>query len=112
MDPSKKAVDKNAVPEYNRSRLETLEPGLAWLWPADGYNPSIPAMHVIIEHDPAKKTTLFLNNEEVDAFYLDNTVKRVDYKVAVTLWRGVHLKDGDNVFEVVEYARTIRRPRG
>jgi uncharacterized repeat protein (TIGR01451 family) len=94
---------KNSMPDYTAASLDNMPESLGWLWPADGYHPSIPAMSFLVRHNPARKTTIILNGEEVDGFYLDNTIKRADYRVAVTLWRGVHLKDGDNLFQVIEY---------
>lgn len=91
------------IPDYTQDWLDTAQPGLEWIWPGTGYHPSIPACNIAIKLDPTKKTVLLLNGEEVDGFFLDSTLKRADYKVALSMWRGVHLIDGDNLFEAVEY---------
>lgn len=101
--PNKDSADKKKMPDYDTAWMEKARPGLAWLWPNEGYHPPIPSTHVAIKRDPAKQLNLFLNGAEVDAFHLDSTTTRPDNRVAVTFWRGIHLADGDNVFEAVEY---------
>ena len=111
----KETEDGKTMPEYTSAWLETVEPGCAWLWPADGCHPAIPATKIAIKHDPGKKLMLALNGEEVDPLNFDGMLKRQDGKVAVSTWRGVNLRDGDNVFEAVEYdqsgAETTRLTR-
>ena len=99
----KDAADRKKMPDYDAAWMEKAQPGLAWLWPYEGYHPPIPAVNAAIKHDPAKQLKLFLNGAEVDAFHLDSTTPRPDNMVSVTFWRGIHLMDGDNVFEAVEY---------
>ncbi len=102
-ETKKPVQDEKKMPEYTPEWLESAEPGFAWLWPGEGYYPAIPATKIAIKHDPAKKLKLFLNGEEVNALYLDGTLKRQDGKVAVSVWRGVNLRDGDNIFEAIQY---------
>jgi uncharacterized repeat protein (TIGR01451 family) len=102
-DQRAKENDGKTMPDYDMDWMEKAQIGLSWLWPAEGYNPPIPSMNIAIKHDPSRPFKLFLNGTEVDAFYLDNTIARQDNKVAVSFWRGVHLTDGDNIFEGVEF---------
>ena len=103
-DQTKKdAADKKKMPDYDAAWMEKARPGLAWLWPNEEYHPPIPSSNVAIKHDPAKKLKLLLNGAEVDAFHRDTTTTRPDNLVEVIFWRGIHLVDGDNVFEAVEY---------
>jgi uncharacterized repeat protein (TIGR01451 family) len=97
------ALNGNKMPEYTKAWIEEAEQGFAWLWPGEGYYPPIPATKIAIKHDPSLKLKLFLNNDEVSALYLDGMLKRQDGKVAVTIWRGVPLLEGDNRLEAVEY---------
>ena len=98
-----KESDGKKMPDYDAAWMEKALPGLSWLWPNEGYHPPIPSLNVAIKHDPAKQLKLQLNGAEVGAFHLDSTTTRPDNRVAVTFWRGVHLLDGDNLFEAVEY---------
>lgn len=101
---TKKAVsDEKKMPEYDQDWLEHAEPGFAWLWPYEGFHPSIPSTKIAIKHDPAKRLKLFLNGEEVSALNSEGTIKRPDNKVAVSLWIGIALKDDDNTFEAIQY---------
>ena len=59
-----------------------------------------------MKHDPRKPIKLLLNGVEVDSLYLDGTVKSDDNRVAVNLWRGVQLEEGDNSFEAVQFDET------
>jgi uncharacterized repeat protein (TIGR01451 family) len=102
-DKQAKEKDSKTMPDYDMDWMEKAQIGLSWLWPSDGYNPPIPSTNIAIKHDPSRRFKLFLNGVEVDAFYLDNTIARQDSRVAISFWRGVHLTDGDNIFEGVEY---------
>ncbi len=102
-DQRAKEKDGKTMPDYDVDWMEKSQIGLSWLWPSEGYHPPIASTNIVIKHDPSKSFKLFLNGEEVDAFYLDNTTARQDNRVAVSFWRGIHLIDGDNLFEGVEY---------
>lgn len=107
--------DEKKMPDYTTAWLEAAGPGFEWLWPGEGHYPSIPATKIAIKHDPTRKLKLLLNGSEVSALYLDGTLKRQDNTVAVSAWRGVHLEEGDNFFEAVQYdengAETARLKR-
>ena len=99
----KAAPDEKTMPEYTTAWVDAAEPGFEWLWPREGYHPSIPATKIAIKHDATHKLKLLLNGSEVNTLYLDGTLKRQDNTVAVSIWRGVHLEEGDNLFEAVQY---------
>jgi uncharacterized repeat protein (TIGR01451 family) len=90
------------MPEFDRNWLETAQPGLNFVWPYNGFYPAIPSAKIAVTHDPQKRLKLLLNGKEVDPLYLDGTKKRSDNQVAVSLWIGIHLRDGDNLFEAIE----------
>lgn len=91
------------MPSFDNTWLDATEPGFEWLWPPDGFHPSIPSIKIAVKHDPVKKLKLLLNQQEVDPLYYDGGMKRKDGKIAVSFWSAVHLVDGDNVLEAVEY---------
>ncbi|MDO8445944.1 MAG: hypothetical protein Q7T53_07585 [Deltaproteobacteria bacterium] len=98
-------IKARTMPEFDSAWLDKAEPGLAFVWPYDGFHPPIPSVKIAVKHDPGKKLRLLMNGEEVDPLYLDGTKKRSDNQAAVSLWIGVHVKDGDNLFEAVEYGQ-------
>ncbi len=98
-----KIIKAGTMPEFNNAWLGKAEPGLDFVWPYDGFHPPIPSVKIAVKHDPGKKLILLLNGKEVDPLYLDGTTKRGDNQIAVSLWIGIHVKDGDNLFEAVEY---------
>ncbi|MBI4746134.1 MAG: OmpA family protein [Deltaproteobacteria bacterium] len=114
-----KAVEKSAaekereerikvrtMPEFDSAWLDKAEPGLAFVWPYDGFHPPIPSVKIAVKHDPEKKLRLLLNGEEVDPIYLDGATKKSDNGIAVSLWIGISVQEGDNLFEAVEYGES------
>jgi uncharacterized repeat protein (TIGR01451 family) len=93
--------DNKTMPDYDAVWIEKAGPGLEWLWPVDGYHPNIASMRIAIKHDPSQKPKLFLNDDVVDILHYEGMIKKSDGTVAISFWRGVHLKDGDNKFELV-----------
>lgn len=100
-----------AMPEFDNHWLEKAQPGLRFAWPYEGYYPSIPSARIAVTHDPQKRLKLLLNGSEVDPLYLDGVKKRGDNQIAVSLWTGVHLLDGDNLFEAIESSADGREER-
>ncbi len=93
--------DNKSMPAYTAAWLDTAEPGTAWLWPPDSDHPAIASTKIAIKHDPSMTVRLLQNGVPVDALYFDGTVKKNDHTVGVSIWRGIHLVDGDNRFELV-----------
>ncbi len=98
-----KKIQKKTMPEFDSAWLNAAKPGLDWAWPQDGYYPPIPSIKIAVKHDPAKSLRLLLNGKEVEAVFLDGTKKRSDNRLAVSLWIGIHINDGENLFEAVQY---------
>ncbi len=103
VDEKDKEIEKETIPEFNWMWMNNAETGLDFVWPPNGYYPPIPSIKAAIKHNPGKELVLLLNGEGVDPLYLDGTTKRDDNRVAVTLWIGIHLEEGDNLLEAVEY---------
>lgn len=95
-------IKPRSMPEIDNALLDSIEPGFGWVWPYEGYYPPIPSTKIAVKHDPGKRIELFLNGERVNPIYFETTLKRKDEKVAMSLWIGLHLKEGDNLFEAVE----------
>ncbi|HTU64910.1 MAG TPA: OmpA family protein [Steroidobacteraceae bacterium] len=76
-----------------------LQPGIKWLFPEDNSSPPIAATKVFIQHAPDQKAELTLNGQPVDALNYDGLQTNDANTVSLSRWRGVHLRDGDNVFQ-------------
>ena len=83
---------------YDDKWLASAEPGNEWLHPQEGFNPSIPAIKVAIKHDPAHTLELQLNGAKVSALNYDGALMNTDRTLALATWRGINLREGDNVF--------------
>lgn len=98
-------IKARAMPEFDGAWLNKAEPGLAFVWPYDGFLPPIPSVNIAVKHDPGKKLRLLMNGEEVDPIYLDGITKKSDAPIAVSLWTGINIKAGGNLFEAIEYGK-------
>jgi uncharacterized repeat protein (TIGR01451 family) len=98
--PSGITGNSKAMPDYAES-IESATPGTAWLWPPQGHSPAIASIKVVIKHDPGAQVKLLLNHESIDPVYFDGLARKSDNSVAISFWRGIHLKEGDNQLEAV-----------
>ena len=71
-------------------------PSDGWLFPPEGHNPRAPALRVAIRHAPSQHVDLWIEGARVDALTFDGTQTSADNRVAVSVWRGIPLKEGDN----------------
>ena len=93
--------DVKTMPDYDAAWVEKAGPELEWLWPVDGYHPAIASLRIAIKHDPSQNPKLFLNDDVVDILHYEGMIKKADGTVAISFWRGIHLQEGDNKFELV-----------
>jgi outer membrane protein OmpA-like peptidoglycan-associated protein len=99
--PTPTVGESKTMPDYDAAWVEKTAPGLEWLWPREGYHPPIASMRLAVKHDPNQKPTLLLNGKAVDMIHYEGMIKKSDGTVAVSFWRGLHLKEGDNKFELI-----------
>ncbi len=64
-----------------------------WLFPTVDHNPRAPATRVAIGHRQGQKVELFVDGEPVNAVAFEGTKKAPEGSYAVSLWRGIPLKD-------------------
>ena len=91
--PAPREEDSPAEPDIV---IESLEPGLVWLWPAPDYSPPIPNAKVVIQHAPNEEVELTLNDEVVSPLNFEGVTIATDQGVAISRWRGLDLVDGPN----------------
>lgn len=104
-----KKTDPRAAPDFDAAWINAAKPGFEWLWPYEGFYPSTPSVKIAVKHAPSGGVKLFLNGAEVESLFLDGVETSSDEKVAVSFWSGIHLGEGDNHFEVVEYGGGTER---
>jgi uncharacterized repeat protein (TIGR01451 family) len=80
----------------NRNWLEGQAPGIGWLFPEAGHNPRTKSIRAAIKHAPGQKVTLTINGKPVDPLTFEGTSKSADGLVAVSLWRAVEIREGEN----------------
>jgi uncharacterized repeat protein (TIGR01451 family) len=76
--------------------IEQLQPGTAWLLPAEGDIPSIPSIRIVVEHEPTQSVELQNNGAVVSPLNFDGVATNEAKTVSLSRWRGVDLRDGAN----------------
>ncbi|MGE3530483.1 MAG: OmpA family protein [Steroidobacteraceae bacterium] len=76
--------------------VETLSGGIAMVRPAINEVPPIPSIKIAVQHATTQNVELRLNGVPVSALNFDGTASKSDNSLALSRWRGVDLKDGDN----------------
>lgn len=71
-------------------------PGIGWLFPDADHNPRAKAIRAAIKHAPGQKVTLRVNGKPADVLTFEGVSKSADGSVAVSLWRGLEIREGEN----------------
>ena len=80
----------------NRDWLAGQAPGIDWLFPAADHNPRAKAIRAAIKHAPGQIVTLSVNGQPADPLTFEGVSKSADGRVAVSLWRGLEIREGEN----------------
>lgn len=98
-DPAKES-DHPQMPQFGPDWLLQAQPANRWLWPGEDYVPALPSLDLAIQHRRGEQLLLSLNGGTVPALNFDGSKARPDGQVAVSIWRGIDLREGDNRFEL------------
>jgi len=90
-----------SMPDIDKAWLASAEPGARWVWPPVNYRPVIPSVKVAVQHGDAKHVDLLLDGRPVEAVNFEGTKQSEDGSVAVSIWTGVDLKEGENLFVAI-----------
>jgi uncharacterized repeat protein (TIGR01451 family) len=90
---NRKAFAPAAAPAID---VESLAPGTDWVLPAAGEVPAIPSIKVAIRHRPDERIELRVNGIPAHLLNFDGVTLNDAHSVALSRWRGIDLKDGDN----------------
>jgi uncharacterized repeat protein (TIGR01451 family) len=80
----------------NRDWLAGQTPGIAWLFPDLDHNPRAKSVRAAIKHAPGQTVALTINGKPVDALTYEGVSKSADGSMAVSLWRGIEIREGEN----------------
>jgi uncharacterized repeat protein (TIGR01451 family) len=75
-------------------------PGTEWLFPGPEHNPRAPTQRVVIKHAPSQRIVLKYEGQPVNPLNFDGVESNAAKTVAVSIWRGLPLVEGDNHFSV------------
>ena len=81
--------------------VESLQPGIAMLRPAPGDIPAISSVKIAIQHEPEQRVEMRLNGAPISALNFDGVSLKHDKRVALSRWRGVDVRNGDNILEAI-----------
>jgi uncharacterized repeat protein (TIGR01451 family) len=99
----------NAAPTYTPDRgaetaagqaelldIESLQPTIGWVLPVADAAPPIPSIKVAVQHLPEQRVDLLVNGAVVGPLNFDGAKANDARTVALSRWRGVSLRDGEN----------------
>lgn len=100
---------------YDEVWLAAAQPGVEWLHPQESFHPNLPVVKMAIKHLPQQRLALSVNGEAVSPLLYDGVNFNTARTVALSTWRAVPVKEGDNQVELVvsnangtEVSRTVR----
>ena len=100
--------DESGLPSGQQEPpIASLASGVDLILPAADFAPSIPSTKISVQHIPTQSVTVQLNGEPVNPLNYDGIEVTPSRTVAISRWRGVDLKDGENLIRV-----EVREPDG
>ncbi|WP_447754022.1 hypothetical protein [Sphingopyxis fribergensis] len=79
-----------------RDWLAGQAPGIAWLFPEIDHNPRAKAIRAAVKHAPGQTVSLRVNGKPAGELTFEGMSKSADGSVAVSLWRGLEIREGEN----------------
>jgi hypothetical protein len=76
--------------------IESLQSTVGWVLPTADAVPAIPSIKVAIQHLPEQRVDLQINGAAVGSLNFDGAKANAAKTVALSRWRGVALRDGEN----------------
>ncbi|MCP3953829.1 MAG: DUF11 domain-containing protein, partial [Desulfobacterales bacterium] len=111
---SEKAVEADQVQQtapvqdFEQIDLESLKPGFAWVMPAPDFYPAIPSVKLAVKHNTADRIEVRLKDRVLHPLTFEGRRPNKSGTMAVSLWSGVGIKDGDNHFVAIRMDRNGR----
>ncbi|HEV2599904.1 hypothetical protein [Sphingopyxis sp.] len=79
-----------------RDWLAGQAPGIAWIFPEIDHNPRAKAIRAAVKHVPGQTVSLRVNGKPAGELTFEGASKSADGSVAVSLWRGLEIREGEN----------------
>ena len=105
--PAQKRLQLVEQLPYNEQWVANAQPGTEWLHPGTDFHPALPAIKLAVKHDPAHVVELRVGGARVSALNHDGMLVNESRTVAVSTWRGVEIREGDNLIQL-----TVRDAQG
>ena len=86
--------------DYDENWLIEQNDEVEFVWPKKKFVPSISAVNLVVKHKKEHLASYFVNGKVVDLVHFQRKVTDESGK-AVTIYKGVHLKEGDNTLVCV-----------
>ena len=98
------------MPKYNKDLLAKQSDKIEFIWPTKDFVPSISAVNLAVKHKEEQNVHYIIDGKSVDPIYFKKKIID-DMGKAVTIYRGVHLKEGDNqvVCEIKDGDTVVKR---
>ncbi|HET7396410.1 MAG TPA: OmpA family protein [Gammaproteobacteria bacterium] len=109
-----KPIDQDSLADQfklDAKWLQTASPEPEVIWPAKGWLPAVPSIHVAIKHGPKQHATLTVNGQPVSERNFLGVTRNAKRTVAVSEWLGVTMQEGDNtlVAEIIQDGKLVQR---
>jgi len=91
----------SVMPDIDEVWLAAAEPVDDWVWPPVDHRPAIPSVKVAVQHSTAKHIDLIKDGRPVEAVNFEGVKQSEDGIVAVSVWTGVDLMEGENLFVAI-----------
>ncbi len=87
------------MPEFSSLDFDKHKEDEVFLWPKEGFVPSMPSVKVAFILEAKDKMELYLNGKKVDMLNFDGYVKSKNQKRVIYTYRGIDIVDATNIFE-------------
>ena len=95
------SVTGPVMPAVDENWLAQAAPGEGWVWPPEGLQPVVPSLKVAVQHGAAHEVVLLLDGNPVPRMNFEGIKAGAGNRVTVSLWKGVDLKEGENLLTAV-----------
>ncbi len=96
---------QESMPSFNEEHFKREKKSDIFLWPREGFVPSMPSVKVAFLHQSDEKIVLYLNGKKVDMLNYDGFVKESNKKRTISKYRGIDVIDGDNIIEAKVFTK-------
>jgi len=100
-----KPTHQIAMPEYTPEEVDALGQKPAIVWPPKGWIPDIPSTRVAVLYPKRTRVTLKLNGKKVSPLNYEGIFRDSKRKMMIMHYKGVDLKEKENIFEAVIKSR-------